>query len=272
MDYKNKKLGKNKITETADEINLIPVLLAIYKKIWLIILIALIFGGAFFTGTKLLVKPTYRASFTAYVNNRSQLSNTQDTLSSSDLTAAQELVRAYSKILRSNTVLTTAAQSININDRYDVLKSKVNTEVENSTEIITVYVVDKTPDAAYNLAVAIATSAPNQISEIIEGSSMKVIDSPVMPTSKYKPNAVKNAFLGFLLGTVLTIALIIIMFVRDDKVKNETDLEDRFSIPIVGVLPDINLTSKDSDYYYDYSYSYKHHHHNNTSGGNNGTK
>lgn len=270
MDYKNKKLGKNKIAETADEINLIPVLLAIYKKIWLIILIALMLGGVFFAGTKLLIKPTYRASFTAYVNNRSQLSNSQDTLSSSDLNAARELVRAYSKILRSNTVLTTAAQSININDRYDVLKSKVNIEVENSTEIITVYVVDKTPDAAYNLAVAIATSAPNQISEIIEGSSMKIIDAPIVPTSKYKPNAVKNAFFGFVLGAVITIAFVIIVFIRDDKIKNETDLEERFSIPIVGILPDINTTSKDSDDYYDYSYTYKHNH--KTFGGNNGTK
>lgn len=271
MDYRNKKIGKNKLPDSAEEINLIPILLAIYKKLWLIILVAVVFGGAFFTGTKFLIKPTYRATFTAYVNNKSQVNIPSDTLTSSDLNAAEKLVRAYSKTLRSRTVLLTAAQSINLDESYDSLKGKVTTAVENETGIITVYVVDKTPEAAYNLALALATSAPEQIAEIIEGSSMKVIDTPVMPKSIYKPNYIKNGFLGALLGALFTVVLVVIMFASDDKVKSEKDLEERFAIPIVGVLPDINLTSKDSDYYYDYSYTYKHHDHK-KSGGNNGTK
>ena len=53
------------------EIDLIPILKAIVSKIWLMILVGAIFAGIAFGATKVLIKPTYRCSFTAYVNNQS---------------------------------------------------------------------------------------------------------------------------------------------------------------------------------------------------------
>ena len=52
------------------EIDIIPILKELLKKLWLIILVGLILSGAVFVGTKVLIKPTYRSGFTAYVNNK----------------------------------------------------------------------------------------------------------------------------------------------------------------------------------------------------------
>ena len=259
---------KNTNTKTTDakkneiaEIDLIPIFMALLKKAWLIILAALVVGAGFFAGTKFLVTPTYRASFTAYVNNRSQYySDDTNRLTSSDLSAAQELVRAYSKIITSRTVLTTAADTINYKVSYSQLSSMVSTSVENETGIITVYVVGETPKEAYELALATAEVAPVQIADIIEGSSMKIIDTPRTPTGIYKPSYIKNTILGMFTGAAVAALYIVIRQLVDDKIKSEDALEAKFSIPVVGVIPDMNAGSKHGGYYkgyyYNYSYGY----------------
>lgn len=250
------------------QIDIISMLAVLLKKSWIIVLTAVIAGGLCFTASKLLVTPTYRASFTAYVNNRSQLSNYQDTISSNDLTAAEKLVSAYSKTITSRNILERSALSARLDFDYAALKDMVTTQVESDTGIITVYVVDTSPEGAYNLATAIATVAPNQISDIIEGSSMKIIDLPTMPTTIYKPSYIKNTAAGVLAGAFLAVAYIIIRILMDDKVKNESDLETRFSLPVVGVIPDMLNASKGNHSYYDYEYAYRYSDMKRSNGGN----
>ena len=251
-----KKFFNKEKDRESDEIDLIPIFKVLLKKMWIILLAAIIAGGVVFSASKLLVTPMYRSSFTAYVNNRSRINSDTDLLSSSDLTAAQELVRAYSKILTSREVLISAAKTAGFDYSYEELSKIVTTEVENETEIITVYVECDSPDNAYRLARTIANDAPNQIADIIDGSSMKIIDAPQIETEVYSPNYVRNTVIGAVLGFLIAAAVVVIRFLLDDKVKNENELENRFSLPVVGVIPNMNSSPKGSNYYY-YEYSYK---------------
>lgn len=245
---------KNINTKTGEtpeiEINIIPLLKEILKKLWLIVLIGLVFGGAMFVGSKIIVKPTYRSGFSAYVNNKQGKEN-KDFLTSSDVSASKHLVLTYQSILTSNTILTAAAESMGIDMSYKVLRTKVTTEVQDETEIIMVYVVDADPEFAYEYAKAIAETAPKYMAQIVEGSSMKIIDHPEYSNSRYKPNYFKFAVIGFFIGALLVIIFVVIRYFLDDTVKNESDIETRFPIPILGVIPDITKASnKGSDYYY----------------------
>lgn len=232
------------------EINLIPLLKELLKKLWLIVLVGLIVGGSVFIATKIMIKPSYRSGFTAYVNNK-QGKQDNDLLTSSDVSASKQIVQTYQKILTSNTILTAAAESMGIDVPYSVLKSKVSTEVQDETEIISVYVVDTDPQFAYDYAQAISKIAPQYMAEIVEGSSMKIIDHPEYSDKRFKPSYIKYALFGFIIGAVLVVILLIIRFFMDDTVKNEEDVESMFSIPILGVIPDISRASNSrSDYYY----------------------
>lgn len=232
------------------EINLIPLLKELLKKLWLIVLVGLIVGGSVFIATKIIIKPSYRSGFTAYVNNK-QGKQDNDLLTSSDVSASKQIVQTYQKILTSNTILTAAAESMGIDVPYSVLKSKVSTEVQDETEIISVYVVDTDPQFAYDYAQAISKTAPQYMSQIVEGSSMKIIDYPEYNETRYKPNYLRFAFFGFLIGALLLIIWVIIRYFMDDTVKNEEEVENKFSIPILGVIPNVSRASNSkSDYYY----------------------
>lgn len=248
---------ENKNTETQElEINIIPLLKEILKKLWLIVLVGLIVGCGTFIGAKMLIKPTYRSGFTAYVNNKQEKQNT-DYLTNSDVAAAKQLVLTYQSIIKSNSILTASAESIGVDKSYDSLAKRVSTEIKDDTEIISVYVVDTDPQFAYDYAQAISKTAPQYMAQIVEGSSMKIIDYPEYSDKRYKPSYMRFALIGFLIGALVVVVFVIIRYFMDDTVKNESDIESKFSIPILGIIPDVSKASNNrSDYYY-YSQDYK---------------
>ena len=89
------------------------------------------------------------------------------------------------------------------------------------------------------------------MAQIVEGSSMKIIDYPEYSNKRYKPNYTQFAFIGFLIGAAVVLVFVIIRYFMDDTVKDENEIETRFSIPILGVIPDVTKASSSrSDYYY----------------------
>jgi len=172
MEQKNPK--NNEV-----EIDIIPILKVLLSKLWLIILIGGVVACAVFGATKLMIKPSYRCGFSAYVNNQHATQESKSTLSNQDLIAAQHLTKTFSYILKSNTILTASLQSIDSDLSYADFSKMVSTEIKDETELIMVYVVTKDPTLSYDLANAIAKTAPAYMSDIVEGSSMKIVDYPV---------------------------------------------------------------------------------------------
>ena len=248
-DYKSEH--KNEI-----EIDLVPILKTLLPKLWLIILVGVIVGVMAFGATKLLIKPTYRCGFSAYVNNQHAQSADKSTLTNQDLVAAQHLTKTLSYIIRSNTILSASLQSINSDISYDQFSRMVSTEIKDETELISVFVVNEDPQTAYDLANAIAKTAPAYMAEIVEGSSMKIVDYPVFSQKRYRPNYMKYAILGFLFGALLVVIIVTIRYFKDDTIRNEVDLEQRFGMPILGLLPDNLDSSSSKDNYYSYGYDY----------------
>lgn len=237
-------MKQNKKTNTIDFMQLAR---ALWHRAWLIVIAALLFGCVAYAGTKFLIVPTYRTSFTAYVNNSNGQGN-KTTLENSDVTAARSLVSTYSAILTSPPVLEDAAAEAGIDFSYDQLIEMVSTSIVDDTEIIQVNVTMDDPADAAAFAVAMANNAPEYVAKIVEGSSMQVIAMPKLPTSIYAPSYVGNTAKGFLLGAVLAAALIVLLEVVDDRVKNEEELEHRYGIAVMGTIPDLAAAKKDGFY------------------------
>ena len=224
---------------------------AIWKNFWIVVLVTLLSGVLTFVGTKLLVKPTYRTNFTAYVNNKKEVDLAS--LTSSDVAASQALVTSYSQIITSRSVLTSAAKSLGLDYGYGKLKSMVSTEVSKKSEIITVYVVSQDPEEAFRLASAVERKALEYTEKIVEGSSMKIIDDPVYSNSVFRPNYLKRSLVGALVGLFLTVLIICIRQITNDTIRDENEFSQRYAIPIVGVIPDmLNVDKNKGGYYYYY--------------------
>ena len=237
-----------------NEIDLAEIAGAIWKKKGFVILFAFLGACLALFITVAAIRPTYRSSLTAYINNHStNTENNIDSLNSADTAASQSLAQTYAVIMASRPVVEDALKQADLSYSYEAVSDCISTSIQTNTQLVTLNVTMQNAQEAKALADAIADIAPDYISDIVEGSSMKIVSSPVLATSRYSPSYSKNTVVGALIGLLLAIAIVVIRDLTDDRIRSAEELERKFGIPIIGTIPDFSEASRNKDkygYYY----------------------
>lgn len=223
-----------KETFELDMRDLVKVLL---KKAWIILLCAILVASAVLVYTVGFVAPQYTASVRIYVNNNS--SKNSIAISSNDLAVALRLVNTYVLLLESEQVLEEVIENTGSVLTVNQLRNMMSAEALGETEMFEVKITSPSAQLSADLANALADVAPEMIATFIEGSSAKVIDYARVPTSRSSPNYVSSTVLGFLLGMLGAIAVIVVKDVMDTRIKNENDLTKICPLPVLGKIPDM---------------------------------
>ncbi len=243
------------------EIDLLQLFRALWRNALVIILVAILFGGIAFGGTYLFISPKYEASAMLYVNNSSvTLGNTSVSITSGELSAAQTLVSTYIVILKSRTTLDEVIQESGVPYTVEQVSNMVSASAVSGTGIFKVTVQSSSPTEAELLANTIARVLPDRISDIVDGSSVRVVDYAIVPAHRSSPSYTKNTAIGVLAGVVLVAGIICLREIltsgEDVIVHSSDDLAELFpDIPVLAVVPDMRMTSK-KGYYSAYSSYY----------------
>lgn len=235
------------------EIDILQLLSALWKKAWLIIVLAVIIGAMGFSYAYFLVTPMYTSSALLYVNNNSISFGGQAlSISTSDLSAASKLVNTYIVILGSRMTLEEVISSAHLDLTYEQLSRMVSAEQVNSTEVFKVTVKCSDPYTAEKIANTIVKVLPVKIADIVEGSNVKVVDYAVVNTRKVSPSVTKYTALGIILGVLIACLYILIEMLLDDIIHDEATLTQTFGIPVLAAIPDLKAKDKESYNYYTY--------------------
>ena len=224
----------------------------VLERIVSIVIITIIFGMITFALSEFFITPKYESSITMYVNNRKstaeEISETK-TLSS-DIVASQQLVPTYIEMIKSNNVLQEVCDVIKekTGEKFTVgkLKRMLTVEAVTNTEIIRVSVRTEQSVMSREIANTIASVAPDKIQKFIERSDVRIIDKAKLSTKPVSPNVRNNTILGALLGLVLSISFILLKELFDVRVKSADDLVARFNLPVLGTIPEINVSYDES--------------------------
>lgn len=245
----DEKVMENKGEMELDFRRLAKVLLG---KAWLVGCVAVLTAVAVFFGTLFFVTPKYESSAMFYVNNSAlSIGGAIDSITSSDLTAAKGLVDSYIVILKTRESLNLVIDYSGVDLTYEELYDMIEAAPVNSTEIFEVVVTSTDPQEAEKIADAIAYILPNRIKDIIEGSSAKVVDSAVMPSEPSSPSYLNNSIIGFLLGFVVCVSVIVLREIFDITIRTEEDVNQNCPHPVLASVPDMAAPVK-SGYYYGY--------------------
>lgn len=217
------------------------------KRFWVIVLVAASCAVAAYLYAKVMITPTYRSSFTAYVNNRITTEGSANT-SSGDLTASVGLSYVYENIIESRGVFKEAAALCD-EAIYQYSYTCVSAVVSDTAPILTVYVETEDPDLSKQMADAIAAVAPEHVASVVEGSSMRIIDPPYRSGAPYTPNTARYINFGFILGLLASVAVIVCADLIRDHVSGTDDLENRYAIPVIGQIPDVFQAEKNDRIY-----------------------
>lgn len=228
-------------------IDLVDLAKALWCRAWAIVLTMVIFGGAAFGYARFLITPLYQASAMMYVNNSSiNVGSTQVDLN--DLTAAQSLVETYIVILKTRTTLEEVIDAAGLSYDYETLSDMIEAEAVNSTEVFSIEVTSPDPTEAEKIANTIAELLPDRIAEIVDGSSVRIVDYAVVPSQKAYPSLSRYTLLGLLLGAAVSCGFVVLRVLFDDQIRDEEYVQQTFNLPLLAAVPD--LTGKNSGNYY----------------------
>ena len=240
------------------EIDLVKLVKTLWQKALVIILIAVIMATITFAVTLLFITPQYQATASLYVNNSSfSFGASSFSISSSELSASSSLVNTYIYILKSRTTLEDVISASGVPYNYEALSKMISAKAVSGTAAFDVTITSTSPTEAELIANTIAQVLPERISEIVDGSSVRIVDYAIVPAHRASPSFTKNTIIGFLVGGVLAAAVVVIKFLIDEQndvlIHSADELRELYpDITVLALIPDMRLSEKKGYYYSSY--------------------
>jgi capsular polysaccharide biosynthesis protein len=237
------------------EIDVVKLLLALWRFAAVILLVGIVFSAAAFLYAQSFVPPRYEANALFYVNNSTVSLSSAVAITTGELSAASGLVSTYVAILQSRANMELVLQESGAPYTYEELRKMVSASAVNSTGLFRVTVTSSDPEEARTLANVIANILPDKISDIVNNSSVEVVDYAVTPHSRVSPSYLKYAMVGLLLGIVFAGAIVVLRDLQDDVIHDEDYLLSNFDAPVLASIPDLEAKGQ-KKYGYGYGYGY----------------
>lgn len=234
------------------EVNLIEVVQVLLRRLWLILLSGFIVALIVFGLTKTFVAPKYTAETILYVNNTRD--SAADNISSSDISASIMLTNTYLTIIQSDTILNEVLEKTESKMPTEEFKEMIRAVNLSDSEVISIQITTKNAKESAKLAANMADVVVDKMPDIVEGSSVKILDQAKVPKKKSSPSYAKRSIVGAFVGCLLAMIVIIILTLTDQHVHSEEDLE-RWDYPILGVIPDMKAKDRYRYKYYSKKYS-----------------
>lgn len=240
-------------------IDLTHIIKTLLHRAWMIIISSFIGAAIGFSIAAFAIAPTYSSSIMLYVNNSSfTMGDIGFSISSSEISAAQSLVKTYTVLLKNRTTLEEVIKSTGVSYTWEELYDMIEATPVNETEIMRVTITCEDPYEAKKIANGIAKVLPRRISEVVEGSSMEVVDSAIAVKEKVAPSITGFTAAGFVLGAMISCMLLIIFALLDNTVHDEEYILNTYNYPILAKIPDLLETpTKRHGYYQRYYYKKK---------------
>lgn len=244
-----------------DAIDLLELARVLWKNILIIALVAVLFGSAAFGYTAFMISPQYQATAAMYVNNSTfSFGETNFSISTGELSASNYLVSVYIYILKSRTTMEQVIKEADLRYSPGTLSGMVSAKPITGTAAFEVTVTSKDPAESELIANTFAKILPDRISEIVDGSSVRIVDYAIIPAHRSGPNLLKNTITGIMAGAFLSAALVILRSLLDQKSKAMIASVDELralypDIMVLSVIPDMRTAEKKNSYYSSYYYS-----------------
>ncbi|QVK17181.1 hypothetical protein KHQ81_09800 [Mycoplasmatota bacterium] len=157
-----------------------------------------------------------------------------------DLQTSQKLVKTYSVIATSRKVLTQVIGDLDLDLTYGQLKDNIEVTSVQDTDIISIKVTLSDPDLASTVANKVASVFMNEVRNQVKINTLSLLDEAIPNESPVSPNLKLNIVIGFVLGLMISVGLVILKEFLDRTIKNENDVEKYLNAPVLGIVPELD--------------------------------
>lgn len=222
------------------EFDLVEFLYYLKKKLWIIALAVLVFAVGGFLGSKLLTTPHYTATARLWVYRQA------DQLSAAGMQTATQLRRDCEILITGENVTKKVIDQLDLSMTPASLSKRIELTADDDTRVIGVELTDTDPERAALILNTICKVATDEINSMVGGKGglaqekeevITIVYDATVPTSPSSRGAKTIALLAAVLGGVLALGVLVVLFVNDDTIRTEDDIERYLGLSTLAVIP-----------------------------------
>ena len=224
------------------EISIMYILNLALRRLWALILAAVVFAGAAFGYCKFLATPRYSATASILVTNGAILvqngTEEDETVNSTDISASISLIETVSDILKTPEIFKSLSNKIDNRHSYSALKNMISIAARSNRSLfIDITFTATSREEAIELVNKFVALSPEYISDFIPYSYVAVTSTADGASLVY-PRTTALMAVAALAGAFFAFVVAFVIDSFDHAILGENDITSRFDIPIIGTVPD----------------------------------
>lgn len=212
------------------EFDLIQMARFLLKKAWIIILAVIVFGVGGYVASKLLSTPEYTTSCRIYVYKEGEVDY-------NSLVIATQMANDYELIITGQNVTELVIENLNLKMSPEALSKRITVSSKSNTRVLDLEYTDTDPERAAAILNEVCNVATTQIKAITKASEVTTVYEAKVPTSPSSAGPTRDALLAAILGAVLAISILVVIFLLDDTIRSEDDVERYLGLSTLGAIP-----------------------------------
>lgn len=197
---------------------------------------------------KVAVKPKYESTATLYILNQDNEKNSSS--ASTDFSLALNVVNDCTYLLKSHAVLDEVIDDLNLDISFDELADCIATKNPDQTRVLEVTVKATSPQEAKRIVDAVCSVGTEKIMDAMGFKQVNLYEKGTLPTEPCNNIALKAAFLAAVAAAVIAYGVFLVIFIFDDKLRTEDDIEKYLNISIIGRIPNVEDVKNNKGKYY----------------------
>lgn len=214
------------------EFDLVELLLFIKKKLLVVLLVVAVFASAGFAYNKLMKTPTYTADARLYLMPSS--SSDVDINSMQIVTALRKDVAI---LITGRDIGEAVVEKLQINLNPDSLASRIQVSSEESTRVLDVSFTDTDPQRAADILNAACEAVKEKMASRMSENVVDIVYQAKAPSYPSSTRASKTAALFGVVGLVVVLLVLIVVFLMDDTIRSEDDVERHLGLSTLSSIP-----------------------------------
>ena len=225
------------------EIDLKQIWQTIWSKKVFILLTVVLFMVLGFVYSNFVVQPKYTA-YTTLMLVQEQSADTTS-LTASDITLSDKLISTYQELATSTKIVRSVLEELKINDMTEEdLKKEISVTSKADTLIIKLSITDSNPERAALIANTLADEFKKEVPVHFKLNNVSVVDRAEVDNVPSNINHTRDLVIFAIIGGVLSVAIIILINVFDDTVKESKEIENTTGLVVLAEFPSVDFSKQ----------------------------
>lgn len=206
------------------------------KRMWIITLLVIVAVITSFILSAFVVDKIYSSSTSLILVKES---SEQTPIEYNDILLNQRLVKTYSEVIKSRSVLQKVTEQLHLPMTVEELSEKISVESVNDTEIIKITVEDKDPRLAASIANTSASIFMDEIVKLLKMENVQIIDHAQISKEPVRPRVKLTVAVSFFVALMAGLGIVFLIEYMDNTIKTPDDIKNYLDLPVLGTIPEV---------------------------------